>query len=219
MGQRFLNGSVQLLPPDLERVQPHATTARSCCATSRRNVNSALYNDLGTWRYVDKASRTVAYGTRRHETVRGDRTHRTAAPEGGARTPLREWVRGCLFTLTVIVAANAAAALDLPSGQSVTLSEVLIDRVEDEDWLRFRFVAPEIARSGGSLGYADAEGDFAVLCDDLARPYMAEQGLSAAVVVISLMDRPVPFGQPDPDATQFFEAYRIEDGACVWQAF
>ncbi|MEM6760553.1 MAG: DUF6497 family protein [Pseudomonadota bacterium] len=134
---------------------------------------------------------------------------------------MREWVRGCLFTLTAMVTATAAAALELPSGQSVTLTEVLVDRVGEEDWLRFRFVAPAISRDGDGdgIGYAAAEADFAVLCDDLARPYMAAQDLSAQVVVISLMDRPVPFGQADPDATQFFEVFRIEDDTCVWQAF
>ena len=219
MARSFLNRSVQLLLPNLERLNRLSTIAGTELASTRRYVTSSLYNRLGTWRYVDKTQRTRPYGARRHETVRGNMTHRTAAPEGGARTPLREWVRGCFFILTTLVTATGSSALELPSGQSVTLSEVLIDRVADEDWLRFRFVAPAIARTNGTVGYADAAADFAVLCADLARPYMAEQGLSAQVVVISLMDRPVPFGQSDPDATQFFEAYRIEDDACVWQAF
>ena len=36
-------------------------------------------------------------------------------------------------------------------------------------------------------------------------------------IVISLMDRLVDFGATNPDATQFFEAYRIEDGTCIWE--
>jgi hypothetical protein len=34
--------------------------------------------------------------------------------------------------------------------------------------------------------------------------------------VIALMDRPVPFGTPDPDATIYISAYRIEEGRCLW---
>jgi hypothetical protein len=29
----------------------------------------------------------------------------------------------------------------------------------------------------------------------------------------------VPFGEPAPDATQFFEAYRVEGDTCIWEAF
>ncbi|WP_415921111.1 DUF6497 family protein [Tateyamaria sp. SN6-1] len=144
-------------------------------------------------------------------------TQRTAAPEGGARTRIREWVRGCALFLTLT--ATSAAAQDLPSGQAVTLSEVLVDTVGAEAWLRFRFVAPAISREGGGITYARAEADFPVLCEDVARPYLAEFELMADVVVISLMDREVPFGVADADATQFFETFRIEGDACVWQAF
>jgi hypothetical protein len=40
-----------------------------------------------------------------------------------------------------------------------------------------------------------------------------------AEIIISLSDRDVPLGQDDPDATQFFSSYQIEDGACVWEMF
>ncbi|MEX0311743.1 MAG: DUF6497 family protein [Tateyamaria sp.] len=112
--------------------------------------------------------------------------------------------------------AAPAIAQDMPSGQSVDLSEVLIDRVGNESWLRFRFIAPDITRDGDGLTHADAEADFQVLCDDVALPYMSDFELQAEVVVISLMDRAVPFGTADPDATQFFEAFRVQEGTCVW---
>jgi len=146
-------------------------------------------------------------------TVRRVITERTAAPEGGARTPLREWVRGCV---AAVFLATPVAAQEVPSGQNVTLSEVLIDSVGAEQWLRFRFLAPQIARDDGDLSYADVADDFQHLCDGFATPYMADFDLEGDVIVISLMDRPVPFGTADPDATQFFEAFRVEDGACVW---
>jgi hypothetical protein len=101
----------------------------------------------------------------------------------------------------------------------VTLSEVLQDQVGDEAWLRFRFVAPQIARDGGTVSYGEAEGDFTYLCESVARPYLVEYALAADVIVISLMDRMVPFGTPDPDATQFIEAYRIANDTCLLETF
>jgi len=38
-------------------------------------------------------------------------------------------------------------------------------------------------------------------------------------VVISFSAAEVPFGEAAPEVTQFFEAYRVEDGTCIWEAF
>ncbi|MBV7408937.1 hypothetical protein KJP29_08070 [Maritimibacter sp. DP1N21-5] len=114
--------------------------------------------------------------------------------------------------------ATPLFAEDVPSGQPVSLSEVLIDEVGAEMWMRFRFLAPDIARESGTVTYAEAEPDFQALCDGFALSYMSNFGLSADVVVISLMDRPVAFGTTDPDATQFFEAFRPGPNGCVWEA-
>ena len=160
-------------------------------------------------------------GDRQHTvpngTVRRVITARTAAPEGGARTRTREWVRGCVSAL--VLAASSAHAQDVPSGQVVELAEVLVDTVGTETWVRFRFVAPAIAREVGTISYAEAEGDFQALCDDFALGYVDDFELTADVIVISLMDRLVPFGTSDPDASQFFEAFRPGADGCVWEAF
>ncbi len=102
-----------------------------------------------------------------------------------------------------------------PSGQSVELFEVLIDEVSAEDWLRFRFLAPSIGKTAGRLSYVDAQDDFGHLCQTVALPYLSDANLSADVIVIALLDRPVPFGEADPEATQFIEVFRIEEGVCV----
>ena len=160
-------------------------------------------------------------GDRQHTvpngTVRRVITDCTAAPEGGARTRTWEWVRGCVSAL--LLSTIPAYAQDVPSGQSIELSEVLIDEVGVEAWLRFRFVAPAIARDTGTVTYADAEGDFQALCDGFALTYMDDFDLNADVIVISLMDRPVPFGTADPEATQFFEAFRAGPDGCIWEAY
>lgn len=144
---------------------------------------------------------------------------RAAAPEGGACSQLWQGFRGCVFFTAVGLLPPAAQAQTVPSGQPVTLTEVLQDTVGDEAWLRFRFVAPQIARDAGTISYEQAEPDFAHLCDSVARPYLTEYTLNPDVIVITLMDRLVTFGTPDPEATQFIEAFRIADDACVWDEF
>ena len=160
-------------------------------------------------------------GDRQHTvpngTVRRVITDCTAAPEGGARTRTWEWVRGCVSA--VLLSVVPAAAQDVPSGQPLELSEVLIDTVGAETWVRFRFIAPDIARDTGAVSYADAEGDFQALCDGFALDYLVEFDLDPDVIVVSLMDRPVPFGTADPDATQFIEAFRPGPNSCVWEAY
>ncbi|WP_299282549.1 DUF6497 family protein [uncultured Tateyamaria sp.] len=111
------------------------------------------------------------------------------------------------------------AIREVPSGQSLRLSEVLIDTVGSDNWLRFRFLAPQIARDGGDVSYSAAEPDFMHLCNRFARQYIEEFELEADVIAISMMDRPVPFGQSDAQATQFFEVFRIAEDSCVWDGF
>lgn len=114
--------------------------------------------------------------------------------------------------------------MGLPSGTQVTLHEVLLDPTPTQGtdaapWARFRFVAPELRRDGTGQTHADAAADMDHLCSALVRPYLELHQLTPARVVISLADRPVPFGQAAPDVSQFFESYRLVDGACVWEGY
>lgn len=118
-----------------------------------------------------------------------------------------------------LMAASPLWALDVPSGQVIELQEVLIDDTNGSNVLRFRFLAPAIAREGGTMTYADSAPDIEDLCASTVIPYLAEYTLTPDIVVISLADRAVEFGQPDPDATQFFDAFRIQDNTCIWEAF
>ena len=82
---------------------------------------------------------------------------------------------------------------------------------------RFRLVVPGLGGEG--VGYEAVAGDFAWLCESLALPALDANGWTPTEVVIALSDREVEFGAPDPEAVQFFEGFRIEDGTCVPQAF
>ncbi|WP_406645463.1 DUF6497 family protein [Aliisedimentitalea scapharcae] len=123
--------------------------------------------------------------------------------------------------MSVLVFAGMAAAADIavPSGQTVTLNEVLLDKAPGELWVRFRFVAPQIARDGGSVASDQVGPDMDHLCESLALPYLTHHNIDAARVVISFSDQVVPFGTKNPAATQYFEAYQPDPAGCIWEEF
>lgn len=129
------------------------------------------------------------------------------------------WLLGCLCAVApVAMAANASEKLlDVPSGQAVTFQEMLWDRPGGGLIYRFRFVTPEI----GSVGrdYVDVEPDMAFLCETFAIPRLAEIGPQPNQIVISFSQTATEFGVADPDIVQFFEAYRVEGGACILEIF
>ena len=72
---------------------------------------------------------------------------------------------------------------------------------------------------GEGSGFDAVAADFAWLCAELALPALRSNGWAPTEVVIALSDRETAFGALDPEAVQFFEGFRISDGACVPQAF
>lgn len=120
----------------------------------------------------------------------------------------------------ILAFASPAAATELPSGVDAQLQEVLIERIGGETWARFRLVAAGIDRAiEDAPGFRELEGDFPHLCAKLAIPYLESHAIDADRIVISIADRAVEFGISDPDATQYFELFRIDAGTCFWEAF
>ena len=116
--------------------------------------------------------------------------------------------------------AGTGEPILLPSGQQVVLQDVVRDAPgPDGLTYRFRFIAPAIAREGGTVDVDPAMTDMAHLCETYALPRLAGGGPMPAQVVISLSDLALPFGEASAEATQYFEAYRIENGACIWEVF
>ena len=142
-----------------------------------------------------------------------------------AASPLWRRLAGGSAALAVFLMAGAMAAADdvlipVPSGQPVTYLDTVHNALGAEGLtIRFRFVAPEIAREGGAVPASVAQADMAFLCETYALPRVASTGPQPRQVIISLSDRPVPFGEPVPEATQYFEAYRPDGGTCIWEAF
>lgn len=118
-----------------------------------------------------------------------------------------------------VVLTGDATPITVPSGQAVQLQ----DAIWNVDGplgltLRFRFVAPAIA-PGGGVDVETAQADMQALCDRFALPRVPGIGPQPVQVIISMADRALPFGEAAPEATQYFEAYRLEDGQCVWELY
>ncbi len=111
--------------------------------------------------------------------------------------------------------------ITVPSGQEISFLDVI--RGEESaagTAIRYRFLAPGIARNKGNVVFSQAEEDMAALCQDYVLPWIVvAPGEMPDQIIIVLSDREVEFGVADPDATQYFEAYRPEDGACFWEGF
>ncbi len=115
---------------------------------------------------------------------------------------------------------EASGEIAVPSGQPVSYLDTVQTAPGTEGLtIRFRFVAPQIAREGGGITPEVAQADMAWLCENFALDRLPSTGPAPSQIVISLADRPLPFGEPDPDATQFFEAFSVEGDTCSWEAF
>ena len=110
--------------------------------------------------------------------------------------------------------------LAVPSGQEVRYLDTVQSAPGPEGLaVRFRFVAPAIARETGTVGAEAAQADMEWLCNSFALPRLPATGPAPSQVIVSLSDRAVAFGETAPEATQFFEAFAVVDGRCVWEAF
>ena len=119
--------------------------------------------------------------------------------------------------------AGAGTAIDalipVPSGQDVRLLDVIHDAPGSQGLtVRFRFLAPAIA-DGGGVDFETAAVDMQHLCDTYALPRVLGGGPMPAQIIVSLSNVAVEFGQADPAAKQFFEAYSIQDNTCIWEPF
>jgi hypothetical protein len=119
-----------------------------------------------------------------------------------------------------LVVPGDGVQVAVPSGQDVRFLDLVMNAPGTEGLpVRFRFVAPAIAKVGGSVDYETATVDMEHLCKVFALPKIATMDPVPSQVVISFSATEVPFGEATPEVTQFFEAYRIEGGICIWEAF
>jgi hypothetical protein len=113
-----------------------------------------------------------------------------------------------------------ATTTALPSGHQVELSEVIWgSQGASGSTVRFRFIDEKLGARVTSEGFVDAEADMAHLCNVVVMPDIKAAADTPDQVIISISDRFLPLGDADPEIVQLFEAYRVENDACVWEGF
>jgi len=122
-----------------------------------------------------------------------------------------------VVSTTAVAAQTGDGVIALPSGLNARLQEVLTGRPGDGLVYRFRFVA-----EGFDPQAKDVEtvlDDLTYLCNAYAVDRVSSIGPQPRQIVISLADKETEFGIADPSARQVFEAFSVQDDACIWEMF
>ncbi|MFB2531419.1 DUF6497 family protein [Paracoccus sp. p4-l81] len=122
--------------------------------------------------------------------------------------------------------------IDLPSGRQVWWADSAQDNLGTAGLThRFRFVAPWLGAGPDEAEQAALRADMTALCETFAVPRLGRPGPLPAQVVITLMQRPITFGDSDRDLVQSFEGFSLTapEGAdpsdpqtpltCQWEVF
>ena len=135
--------------------------------------------------------------------------------------PTRRIAAALLMTLLTAAGgcedkAPAAGLVAVPSGREVRFVDVVTNAQGAKGAAaRFRFVAPDITKDGSDA----AADDMLALCNSYAVPRISGMVPQPQQIIISVSATEVPFGEAAPDVVQFFEAYSVKDGACIWDVF
>ncbi|MCB5409886.1 DUF6497 family protein [Pseudogemmobacter faecipullorum] len=111
-------------------------------------------------------------------------------------------------------AAAAQEGLALPSGRPVSFLDIVTDTAGAAGaTARFRFIDTTLQQG------EDRSEDMQALCDTYALGRVDGMVPAPQQIVITLADRELPYGEAHPEAVQFFEAYGIKNGSCIWEIF
>jgi hypothetical protein len=112
--------------------------------------------------------------------------------------------------------APSGDRLDVPSGRALSLIDIVTNAPGPSGaTARFRFLAPGLTAADLEASAADMQA----VCDSFAILRIDGMVPAPQQIIISFSSEAVPFGEAAPDVVQFFESYRPENGACVWEAF
>jgi hypothetical protein len=107
-------------------------------------------------------------------------------------------------------------AVEVPSGRELTLIDIVTNAPGPNGaTARFRFLAPGLSPKDADAASADMQA----VCDSFAIGRIDGMVPAPQQIVISFASAAVPFGEAAPDVVQFFESYRPDNDACVWEVF
>jgi hypothetical protein len=112
--------------------------------------------------------------------------------------------------------APEGETIKVPSGRELRLIDIITNAPGPEGaTARFRFLAPGLAPGEVEA----AASDMQAVCDSFAVGRIDGMVPAPQQIIISFSNAEVSFGDAAPDVVQFFESYRVEDGACVWEVY
>lgn len=121
------------------------------------------------------------------------------------------------FAATAGDLATGADIPSVPSGHDLYLQEIVFeDRQDHSRVVRYRYVMPILLQD---VDFFEVEADFLYLCETRALRDLKDSGENVDQIIVSFADRELEFGATSTLATQFFEAYRVENGSCIWEGF
>lgn len=110
----------------------------------------------------------------------------------------------------------AGPKVEVPSGRELSLIDVVTNAPGPAGaTARFRFLAPGLAQDEAEAAAVDMQA----VCDTFAIKRIDGMVPAPQQIVITFMSASVPFGEAAPDVVQFFESYKPDNGACVWEVF
>lgn len=129
--------------------------------------------------------------------------------------------RALPLALTLLLAAcqeddATGPKVDVPSGRALSLVDVITNAPGPAGAAaRFRFLVPDLSAEDAETALADMQ----VVCDSFALERTRGTVPEPQQIIITFMSAEVPFGDAAPDVVQFFESFRVKNGACVWEVF
>lgn len=113
--------------------------------------------------------------------------------------------------------AWAQMAVNVPSGQTVTLLEQRMD--EGQKVMRLRFVAPDIANPLTRPSFEALSADLEMLCSEFGLKTLLKDSAKPAQIVVSLSSEPIEFGVSNTEIEQVFEAFSVQNDSCMLEMF
>lgn len=132
-------------------------------------------------------------------------------------------IAGLVALLPAIAMAEAwpTAEVIAPSGQAMILHEWLDEQTpwSGEPQIIIRLLAQMIGAGGVDDASLRADMDWA--CDNWGRPIATATaaGATASTIVIEMMAAATPRGTPTPEINRYYETYRLNGDACIWELF
>ncbi len=126
-----------------------------------------------------------------------------------------------LFAYLALMAAPVMAEEVIPpSGIRAVLHETLYEPIGAPTSLaktmRLRFVAAEVADQV-AYDFARLEADFEWLCIEKGLPARTKGAPRVDQIIVSIASQEVAFGETAPSIVQYFDAFRVENEACIWE--